>query len=86
MNNSRLLKESFLSAAGVVIYVFLVSGLMVHGNELFGRPNSFLGPAMVLLLLVLSTLITGLLVLGRPIWLYLEKEKKAAVKLLLFTT
>lgn len=86
MNNLKILKESFLSAAGVVVYVFLVAGLMLHGEKIFGKMQNFWGPVIFLLLFVFSALITGLLVLGRPAWLYLEKEKKVAVKLLLSTT
>ena len=86
MNNLKILKESFLSAVGVVVYVFLVAGIMLYGEKIFGKMQNFLGPVIFLLLFVFSALITGLLVLGRPVWLYLEKERQAAVKLLLSTT
>jgi len=86
MKNFKILKESFLSAAGVVLYIFLVAGLIIHGNELFGRPDNYFGPVIFLLLFVFSALITGLLVLARPVMLYLEKERIAAIRLLLFTT
>lgn len=85
MKNAKLIQESFLSSAGVLVYVFGVSWLIMYGNKLFGQANNFWGPVLFLLLFIFSALVTGLLVLGRPIWLYLEKEKKEAVRLLFYT-
>jgi hypothetical protein len=42
-------------------------------------------PAAMLLLLVLSAAITGLLVFGKPIMLYVNNYRKEAVNLLLYT-
>ena len=42
-------------------------------------------PAAMLLLLVLSATITGALVLGKPILLYLDNKKADAIKLFFWT-
>ena len=58
---------------------------MQYSEKIIGEPNQYLGPVMVLMLFVFSALVTGLLVFGYPIWLYLKGEKNNAVKLLLYT-
>jgi len=56
---------------------------MTNAERLFGAVQEFWGPAVMLLLFVFSALVTGLLVLGYPIWLYLEQRKRDAVRVLL---
>ncbi|MFA4937084.1 MAG: hypothetical protein WC575_02215 [Patescibacteria group bacterium] len=47
--------------------------------------NTLLGPVAFLLLFVVSATIVGLLVLGKPVTLFLEGFKKEAVRLLFYT-
>lgn len=77
--------KSFLSALGVLIYVSFVAWLGFNGERIFGHPNTFLMPVFMLLLFVISACITGLLVLGKPVHLYLSGQKREAL-ILLFTT
>jgi hypothetical protein len=76
---------AILDALGVAFYVFLVSLIMNYGSKIFGEKDSAITPIAVLLLFVLSALVTSGLVLGRPIMLYLDGQKKEGVKLLLYT-
>lgn len=76
-----LIGEGFLSAAGTYIYILLVAGLMNYGEQLFGKVDKFWGPAVFLLLFVLSAAITGALILGKPVVLYLNDLKKNAIQL-----
>jgi hypothetical protein len=85
MKKSSYIIQGLISAAGVFIYVSAVAWLFFNSQMLFGKPTSFLVPLFVLLLLVLSASITGLLVLGKPVHLYLNDLKKEAFTLL-FTT
>jgi hypothetical protein len=78
---------SFLSAAGVFIYIAAVSWLISNAGHYFGNvpePN-FLIPVFMLLLFVVSATITGSLVLGKPLLMYLDGQKKEALKLLFCT-
>ena len=78
---------SFLSATGVFIYVTAVSWLLSNAEHFFGNvpePN-FLIPVFMLLLFVVSATVTGSLVLGKPLLMYLDGQKKEAVKLLFLT-
>ncbi|MFH1412782.1 MAG: hypothetical protein ABIG10_02020 [bacterium] len=85
MKKNKLLQISFLSSVGLAVYIALVALLIQDGEKLFGKLNNLWGPLLFLMLFVFSALVSGLLVLGYPIWLYLEKEKKAAIKLLFYT-
>lgn len=85
MKKTDYLLKGFMSAAGVFAYVSLVAWLGFNNQMLFGKQANFLGPLFMLLLFVISASITGLLVLGKPIHLYLSGFKKEAF-VLLFTT
>ena len=85
MKKSEYFLKSLLNAAGVVLYTSAVALLMFHGQKIFGRPANFLLPLFMLLLLIISASITGLLVLGKPIHLYLNGLKKEAFTLLFAT-
>ncbi len=58
---------------------------MFNAGSIFGQIKSFWGPAALLLLFVLSATIVGALVLGRPIYIYLNGQKAEAIKLLAYT-
>lgn len=84
--NKKLILLSALNSLGVLAYVSLVVLFMNNAQRIFGKEdNSYLAPMIFLLLFILSALITGSLVLGRPILWYLNGKKSQAVKLLFYT-
>ena len=85
MTRNKLMSQSLLNSLGVLAYILAVSWLLLNGEKLFGREPSFWTPVALLLLFVLSATITGALVLGQPIWLYLGGKKAEAIKLFAFT-
>lgn len=85
MKKENLIKWGAINSFGVFVYVLLVTVFMNQANNWFGREDQFITPAAVLMLFVFSALVTGGLILGKPIMLYLDGEKKSAVKLLFFT-
>lgn len=86
LKNGQLFKLAVLNSLGVLVYVFLVSLFMNNGSKIFGQAdNKLLTPIIALMLFIVSALITGYLVLGKPIMLFLENEKKAGLKLLAYT-
>ncbi|OGL85876.1 hypothetical protein A3I40_00660 [Candidatus Uhrbacteria bacterium RIFCSPLOWO2_02_FULL_48_12] len=85
MDNRKLLIISFLDAAGVLVYTSAVAWVMFNGQKIFGPVKSFWGPVAFLLLFVLSASVVGLLVLGRPVYIYLDGAKREGVILLLLT-
>ena len=85
LDNKSLFKLAALKAGCVFAYIFLVSLFISNAQKLFGqKDNKFLTPILVLLLFVLSSLITGYLILGKSLMLYLDNEKKASLKLLFY--
>ncbi len=85
MKTQSIFIKSFLSAIGVLVYVSGVAWLGFNSQYIFGHIQSFLIPLFALLLFVISACITGLLVLGKPVYLYLEGHKKAAFTLFFAT-
>jgi hypothetical protein len=84
MKKSYFLR-SFIDATGVFVYIFILAWLAFNGQDAFGTEGNFVIPIFMLLLFIISALITSLLVLGKPILLYLEGLKKDAV-ILFFET
>lgn len=85
MKNSKLIAYALGNSFGAFAYTALVTVVLYNGNDWFGGANNFLMPLALLMLFVISATIVGLLILGRPIVLYLNKFKKEAIKLLLYT-
>ena len=77
--------KSFLNALGTFAYVFAVAWSLFNGKGIFGEEESFLIPVFMLLLFVISASITGLLVLGKPIHLYMNNMKREAFTMLFAT-
>jgi hypothetical protein len=86
MNNNKLMGRASLNALGVMIYVYLVSLLLSNGQNIFGTmAGKVAGPMLFLMLFVFSALVTGYLVLGKSVTLYLDGAKKDSLKLLFYT-
>lgn len=86
MNNKKLISLSILNSLGVLAYVSLVALFFNNAQRIFGgKADNFLAPVIMLTLFILSALITGSLVLGRPIMLYLDGQKKEGITLLFYT-
>lgn len=83
------MKKNILHSLGhavlVLLYVGLVASIMNNGSRWFGVKDTAWTPVAMLMLLVLSASITGTLVLGRPLLMYLDGEKKEALKFFSYT-
>ena len=86
MQKVSLKMWAFINALGAVSYVALLATFLQGINKIFVKEDDhFLAPIAFLLLFILSALITGLLVLGRPIYLFLDGQKKESLRLILGT-
>lgn len=86
MKNSKLIKWGITHALGVFAYITLLSIFMSNASSWFGeKDQEIITPIVVLLLLVFSALVTGGLVLAKPLMLYIDGKKKEGVKLLFYT-
>lgn len=86
LKKTSLFFIAFWQALGIVLYCSLVGVVMWRGNQWFGPPHFFLGPAAVLALLVVSVLVCGLLTIAYPAFLFWEKQARVkALKLVGYT-
>lgn len=86
MNNKRPILFSLLHAIAVIAYIILVVFIMNSVGTLFDEKlDNFWAPVLFLMLFVVSAAITGSIVLGRPIYLYLNDQKKEAITFLIYT-
>lgn len=76
----------FLQALGLVLYCCLVGLFIWRSNKLFGPPYYFLGPALFFALFVVSAMISALMVLGYPFYLFWEKKQTNEALKLVFHT
>ncbi len=83
MKNLHL--RAMLHALSVGVYVTIISIIINNGDKIFGKMDNFFGPLAFLLLFVLSAAITGSLVIGKPILMYLDNKKKEALSLFIYT-
>jgi len=82
---NNLISRAFLHSLGILIYVLLIAAFLFNGQNIFGKDDKFLMPVAMLLLLVISAAITGALVLGKPVLLYMENKRPEALKLFFYT-
>jgi len=77
---------SFLQALGLAFYCGLVAILFWKGNQLFGNTPNFWGPALFLVVFTTSALVSALLVLGYPFFLFWQKKQtQKAIRLVGYT-
>jgi len=79
----EICKQSFLYSLGVGFYIVLVALFMNRANSLLGPVDTVYTGITALLLFAMSALIVGGLLVGKPIFLYIDGKKKEAIKMLL---
>lgn len=86
MNSKNLLFVSARNALATVAYIFAIVWFISRIIESLPDPDqTFLGPAIMLLLFVISAAVTGFLVVGKPAMLYVNGLKQEAFRLFLYT-
>ena len=75
----ELVKYSFLMAVGELAYIFLVVLFMRNAQKILGNDQNIISTMAFLLVVVLSASVSGALILGKPIMLYLDNKKKEAI-------
>ncbi|MEK7609501.1 MAG: hypothetical protein AAB470_00055 [Patescibacteria group bacterium] len=85
-NKNTIIKYALANALWTVMYIILVATFFNSAQAIFGQvENKILIPVIMLLLFVFSATVCGSLVLGRPLLLYLDGEKKKALTLFAYT-
>ena len=78
-------KNPFLNAGAAALYITAVAFVMNSFSKLKHQPDTIIAPIAVLSLFTLSAAMMGYLFLYQPLQLFLEGQKKPAVKLFLQT-
>lgn len=82
---NKLVQRSLLNALGVVAYVTTLVTIVRNGERIFGSVNEAVAPILFLTVFVLSAAVTGGLVLGKPLFMYLNNQKNEAIKMFIYT-
>lgn len=85
MKHHHSIVRGFLDALGTGAYITLVALFFQNANTFLGKVQGLWAPIFFLLLFVSSAAITGSLVLGKPVLLYLEGKKRDGIELFLWT-
>jgi len=78
-------KMALVNSVGVFVYVSIVAWVMNSGERWFGETDTVFTAMGVLLLFTLSAGVVGSLIVGKPIFMYLDGKKKEAVNMLIWT-
>ena len=81
----RIIKRAFIDAIGTAAYIVLIVSFIFSLQRFQGAEDIIIIPISMLMLFVCSAAITGFLVFGKPIMLYVDGKKREAVSLLGYT-
>lgn len=75
-----------LQAAGLTLYITSVAKLFQYGGAFFGSLDTVKAATFFLLLFVVSALISALLILGYPLFLFFGRKRKEALEIVSWST
>lgn len=81
----KIIKRALIDSIGTTLYIILVVSFIFSLQIFSKKEDIIIIPIAMLLLFVSSAAITGFLVFGKPVMLYLDGKKKEAVALLGYT-
>ncbi len=85
MKKLKLTELALVNSFSALAYISLVAFFMSNASKLFGGDDKgIIAPIAMLLLLVLSVSVMGILIFGKAILMYLNNDKKDAIKLLIY--
>ena len=82
---NKIIKRAFVDAVGTATYIILVVSFIFSLQVLAPKEDIIIIPIAMLLLFVFSAALTGTLVFGKPIIMYLDGKRREAVSLVSYT-
>ena len=82
---NKIIKRAFIDSFGTAAYIILIVSFIFSLQIFSEKKDIIIIPIAMLLLFVSSAAITGFLVFGKPIMLYIDGKKREAVSLLGYT-
>ena len=79
-------KNPLVNAVAAALYIAIVASVIFYGGRLVKPEDTVLGPISFISLFTLSAAVMGYLFVYQPAGLYLDGDKKGALKLFLTTT
>ncbi|MBI2449138.1 hypothetical protein HYV49_02470 [Candidatus Pacearchaeota archaeon] len=81
----KIIRRAFIDSVGTAVYIIIVVSFIFSLRVLAPKEDIIIIPIAMLLLFVCSAAITGFLVFGKPVMLYIDGKKKEAISLLSYT-
>lgn len=78
-------KNPIVNAVSAFLYIVVLALVMSWGTKNMQRPDTYLAPMVALSVFTLSAAFMGYAICLKPLTLYLDGKKKAAIKLFLQT-
>ena len=85
INMNKIIKRAFIDSVGTAAYIILVVSFIFSLQIFASKQDNIIISIAMLLLFVFSAALTGSLVFGKPIMMYLDGKKKEAVSLVAYT-
>jgi len=82
---NKIIKRAIIDSVGTAVYIILVVSFIFSLQIFSSKPDTIIIPIAMLLLFVCSAAITGFLVFGKPVMLYIDGKKREAISLLGYT-
>jgi len=82
---NEIIKSAFINAILTASYIIIIASFMFSLQGDAPKADIVLIPVAMLMLFVFSAALTGFLVFGKPVMLYLDGKKKEAVSLISWT-
>jgi hypothetical protein len=82
---TKIIKIAIIDSLGTAAYIILIVSFIFSLQRFQKMEDTIFIPIAMLLLFVCSAAITGFLVFGKPVMLYLDGKKREAISLLGYT-
>ncbi len=83
---NKIIKRAIIDSIGTAAYIILIASFIYFLKSSFSdQKDTIITTVSALLLFVCSAAITGFLVFGKPIMLYVDGKKREAISLLGYT-
>lgn len=83
--SNKLLVTTFRNTIFAILYIFLISQIMINGENWFAGANNTIGSFVILLLFCLSAAVVGGLVFGESVLLFFDNKKKESIKAAIYS-
>ena len=81
----KIIRRAFIDSVATFLYIILIVSFIFSMQFFSGQKDNIIIPISMLLLFVCSAAITGFLVFGKPVMLYIDGKKREAGSSFVYT-